>query len=374
MNGKAKFLKGKPKHVNGKKGVKYDTENNWAVLTQMHGSVWPKVLPFCIGNVLNLLLVKYLKEHNYIDLTFNDKGHTFMSMMVSFLTVTRSNIAYSRFMEGRSHLGLALKSCRELIQLGVTFTRYDKSREAREWRKVLSRRTIVLLRTVVAVLEYQTSKMHAWKAPELTMDEKEKLKDAVGESNERAVFVMAMWTRTTISSQRECLVEPMHINKELRLHHFVSEFITAYHGLMKLITTPFPFPLVQMTRTFLLVWIFTLPWVLMNSTKKLPALILIVFTITYAFVGLEFVSIELDDPYGSDANDFDVLGMAGVVFDDIFTYIFDIDGREAAEELSSPLKSKFALSRQIQYSYLSSSIAYKIADKESYLEELHAIV
>jgi len=34
------------------------------------------------------------------------------------------------------------------------------------------------------------------------------------------------------------------------------------------------------------------------------------YQVTYGFVGLETVSIELDDPFGDDENDFDNLGMA----------------------------------------------------------------
>ena len=67
---------------------------------------------------------------------------------------------------------------------------------------------------------------------------------------------------------------------------------------MKLVTTPFPFPLVQMTRTFLAVWVFTLPCALSDDIETLVPLIFIVFFITYGFIGLELVSIELDDPFG----------------------------------------------------------------------------
>ena len=67
-----------------------------------------------------------------------------------------------------------------------------------------------------------------------------------------------------------------HVNKELRLYAFASDFVKvrliifvvlcksgvfslrqfkkAYHDVMKLVNTPFPFPLVQMTRTFLFIW------------------------------------------------------------------------------------------------------------------------
>jgi len=343
--------------------VKYDTKNNWEILTQMHGSVLPKVFPCCIFNVLNVLLITYLKEYRNIDLTFSDRGHTFMSMMVSFLTVTRSNIAYSRFMEGRGYLGLASKSCRELIQHAVTFTRYDTSTDACKWRGDLAQRTIILLRAVVSTLKYESSGIHVWKASLLTREEIVALKNAVGESNERALMVLSMWTRTTISSQRELLKEPMHVQKELRLYFFVSEFVTAYHGLLKLVTTPLPFPLVQMARTFLFVWMITLPCVLVDSIQQLPALIMVVFVITYAFVGLEFVSIELDDPYGDDANDFDVLGLATVVFDDIFTCIIDIDGETAMEKFILPLQNKLLKSKELQHQNLSSSMAFRIAEQ-----------
>jgi hypothetical protein len=59
----------------------------------------------------------------------------------------------------------------------------------------------------------------------------------------------------------------------------------------------------------------------------------LVFFITYAFVGLEFVSIELDDPYGDDPNDLDILGLAKTVFEDIYICIYDCDGEESAKGL-----------------------------------------
>jgi hypothetical protein len=150
-----------------------------------------------------------------------------MSMMVSFLVVTRTNISYSRFMEAREHLNVAMRNCRELIQHAVTFTRYDTSDSAKLWRSEVARRTIVLLRTVVSVLEYQTYGIHCWKIPELTKEEKQALLLSVGESNERSPMVLTMFMRSTISSQVEYLVHPIHVNKELRLYQFVSDFVTV---------------------------------------------------------------------------------------------------------------------------------------------------
>jgi len=265
-----------------------------------------------------------------------------MSMMVSFLVVTRSSIVYSRFMEAREYLNEAMKACREFSQHAITFTRYETTPRAKLWRAEVLRRTLVLLRTIVSVLEYQTKGQHAWKVPELTQDEKQALLMSVGRSNERSPIVLAVFLRSAIACHQEYLDVPMHCNKELRLFAFVSDVVTAYHGLMKLVTTPFPFPLVQMGRTFLFVWVFTLPFALVNDVVKLPALILIVFFITYGFVGLEYVSIELDDPFGDDPNDFDVLGLAQVVFEDIYIAVLDIDGREAANALRESVENPLA--------------------------------
>lgn len=255
-----------------------------------------------------------------------------MSMMVSFLMVTRSNIAYSRYMEARQELTNATLACREVVSYGVTFTRYDQSENAQHWRLSLARTTIKVLRAMVAVLEYGSTKNHAWKTEIFSIDEKKLMTDCMKKSNERVPVLLSLFLRTNIASNREYLEEQLHPNKELKLYALVSDFTHAYHSLMKLVTTPFPFPLVQMTRTFLFVWIFTLPWVLVRDLDKISALLLTVFFITYAFVGLEYVAIELDDPFGDDPNDFDVLEIASVTFQDIYIFIYDLHGENRSSK------------------------------------------
>lgn len=171
----------------------YDTNSHFSVLTQMHGSVWPRVLPHCLLNILNVSAIIYLDRKYDIDLSYSDKGHSFMSMIVSFLIVTRSNIAYARFMESRTYLSTVMRSCRELMQYAVTFTRYDTSETAKKYRITLARKTIVLLRSVVSVLQFPSKGEHSWKNPILRDDEAQALIDAVGEEdNVRAPMILAM--------------------------------------------------------------------------------------------------------------------------------------------------------------------------------------
>lgn len=122
----------------------------------------------------------------------------------------------------------------------------------------------------------------------------------MADENYRAPIVLAYNLREAILKQRngEYLEKRMHVNEELKLLGFVSDFITAFHGLKKLITTPFPFPLVQMTRTFLFFWVFSLPLVLVHAINQPIQVMIIMFFVCFGFLGLEYISIELDDPFG----------------------------------------------------------------------------
>jgi predicted membrane chloride channel (bestrophin family) len=157
----------------------------------------------------------------------------------------------------------------------------------------------------------------------------------VADENFRAPIVLAYNLRQAILAQRngEYLEKRMHVNEELKILGFVSDYVTAFHGLKKLITAPFPFPLVQMTRTFLFFWVFSLPLVLVHAIPQPVQVMVIMFFVTYGFLGLEYVSMELDDPFGDDPNDFDDLGMAEIVFEDIYISLYKRDGLESAEML-----------------------------------------
>ena len=71
---------------------------------------------------------------------------------------------------------------------------------------------------------------------------------------------------------------------------------------MKLVTVSFPFPLVQMYTTFLFVRIFTLSFALVEKYDDIPILIVIIFFLTFDFIGLKIDIIELDNPFGEDHN------------------------------------------------------------------------
>mmetsp|Transcript_47718 Transcript_47718/g.144293 ORF Transcript_47718/g.144293 Transcript_47718/m.144293 type:complete len:387 (-) Transcript_47718:591-1751(-) len=325
--------------------VTYDDRNHVSVVLQMHGSVWPHVLPFCLFNVVLTVGVFYLREAG-IDITVAPVGHKFMGIVVSFLLVQAANIEYGRFMEARKHLSDCYRSCQELVQFAVILTMSDSSEGAKQWRQNIAYRTILLLRVTMACLEYQSSGEIPWDVNEMSAEDKVDMEEALMVSERgcgdhrgggrqktrvgkwahgkrsmsdeafRAPVVLAYNLRREIMSQRSGDILQMKwkhpCNEEIRISDYVMHFMTAFHGLKKLTTTPLPFPLVQMARTFTFFWVFTLPFALCHKAVFLIQLCFTVFFITYGFLGLMYVTMDLQDPFGDDPTDFDDLGMAQV--------------------------------------------------------------
>jgi predicted membrane chloride channel (bestrophin family) len=86
-----------------------------------------------------------------------------------------------------------------------------------------------------------------------------------------------------------------------------NHILTSLYRVIGIVTTPIPFPMVQMSRTFLFFYIYTLPSALLTASSTPAADLVVLFIVTYGFIGLELISIELDDPFGDDVIDFDTI-------------------------------------------------------------------
>lgn len=227
------------------------------------------------------------------------------------------------------------------------FTLPSKNREAVHWRRDVAEKILKLLRITIAAVEFSSLGKSPWDS--LTDEQRgpdtrkmiEFLENhhrfARNEMDEalRAPILYATILRAALLSPRKtkCLDVELVVGEEMKLIGCVNAFTTAFHGLNKVITTPFPFPLVQKTRTILFFWLYTLPLAVVRDFNEVMEVMIIVAFITYGFLGLEYVSIELDDPFGQDPNDFNSLGMAQKVYEDIYLTLLNVDGKKSAEKL-----------------------------------------
>merc|ERR1711862_929673 len=66
----------------------------------------------------------------------------------------------------------------------------------------------------------------------------------------------------------------------------------------------------------------------------------IVFFLTFAYLGLELMSIQLQDLFGSDDNDVNCLNICRGVMEDIYNIIDEVDGGYWATEVWERMKGK----------------------------------
>jgi putative membrane protein len=343
-----------------KKIVRYNDHDHFGILTEMYGSVWLRVLPFCVFNFCWCFAIDYMREEDIIDITIPGAGHSFMSILVAFLTVARVQITFARFMEARGYLGGCFKNCRELMHAVSVLTMASKNEEAKQWRQDVAIQIVATLQVTIAAVEFSTRGVDPYEvvSRDCVPDDIRKVEDFLSRRSVerthldkalRAPLVFASSLRKLLLAPKtdpDCLNEKLVIPEELKLLGYVTGFCDSVHGLIKLINTPFSFPLVQMSTTILFFWIFTLPMALMTDTAERTQIAIIVFFVTYGFVGLEYVSIEIDDPFGTDPNDFDTRGMARGVYEDVYLTLLQMDGKEYAEQFRERISTKKAPSKR----------------------------
>lgn len=282
---------------------------------------------------LTILNDTFFDDDYYLAITA--QSHTFLTLVISFLLVSRVNTALTRYSAARNSLSIMFRHSRELIQSACIFSskhnnKGDDDVLAQEWRHELVYRTLVLLRTAMAVIDYPTTKLPAWYVIELNGRERDTIEKNIhiihpdlqswsavhlfGSSSYeqrlwkeslRVPIRLAYLVRATVHSQDTRLTHPIPACYEVRLHGFLDGFIKGYSSMRTFLTTPVPFPLVQMTKIVLFLYVFTIPFVLLADKSGTFAHVCAVLVMTYGFVGLEIVAIELDNPFGDDENDFD---------------------------------------------------------------------
>jgi len=200
------------------------------------------------------------------------------------------------------------RSSLELIQNMAVFSDDNLKPEAREWRFQVAHKTLLLLRTVMGVVMYQDSQVPAWELEELDGEQAARLKQRLyvgdatsqkwrhhetrtdNEENMRVPIIMSYELRTAIHAQRQYLNPPMETPLENKLLGSVDSFMAGYYGIRKFLTTPFPFPLVQMSRTFLFFYVFTVPFALVETSNNVIFHSILIFFFTFGFMGLEVSS------------------------------------------------------------------------------------
>jgi len=245
-----------------------------------------------------MFAIQWLAAHDY-RIAFSIQGHTLMTLLISYLVVAKINLSYDRYMKARHAAGNAFSRLRELNQLSLSYTFHslsDKQGSVHQWHAQLTERIIDLMDSTLRVIRNEEQAQH------LARNEHE---DFIATYDDPMMHIQAL----RLHLYHGNAVSNLQLLERMKLMDTLNEFVSSYRDLLVFASTPLPFPLLQMARTFLFLWTFSIPFVVRGVMEEAFVTYIFVFFLTYGFVGLELVSVKLVHPFGDGTNDLNVTGM-----------------------------------------------------------------
>jgi putative membrane protein len=267
--------------------IDYDRTSWWQTCLSVYGSV----LPYVLGRVgiltgfalaLCLLNAYVLEPGGYEIPAMDELGHSVLGVALSLLIVFRTNAANSRYWEGRALWGTLVNQSRNLARLGAVY-----AGPAAELARLIS--------AYVLALRYHLCDDPDLSAvrPLLTGWLYDRIRAA---PNPPALLSRSLseWVRQRRDAGK---LDPL---MALEMERLIGELVSAQGGCERIHRTPLPFVYAAMIKLLLLVYLGTLPFVLVGRMGF--AAPLVVAVVSLAMLGIEEAGVEIEDPFGRDPN------------------------------------------------------------------------
>ncbi|MBD1883445.1 bestrophin family ion channel [Microcoleus vaginatus] len=260
------------------------------IALQVRGSVIPSILPrvlLCGGFGVLISLLHFFK----LPVSMPILSSIVPSIVLGLLLVFRTNTAYERFWEGRKMWGTLVNNVRNLArQIWVAI-------EEKEPQDIVIKKAVLRLLPAFAV----AMKLHLRQEPinpelEALMSpaQYQKLK-----SMNNPPLEIAFWIEDYMHEQyeRNCL----DVYQLTGMNELLNSMIDVLGGCERILKTPIPLAYAIHLKQLLLLYCLALPFQMVNdlSWGTGPVVALISFTL----FGIEEIGIEIENPFGHDAND-----------------------------------------------------------------------
>jgi len=236
------------------------------------------------GFCLALYLLNELLLHRY-DLSLpkvDAVGHTVLGVALSMLIVFRTNSSNNRFWEARSHWGMLVNTTRNLVRLGAV-----AAPPADDLARMVTA-YVVLLKEQLRDNRDLAGVRHLLPGRVL---------DRLAAVNNPAQVLTSFMTEWVLARQAENRLDPLMAQ---RMETLIDILIDSQGGCEKIHRTPLPFVYAALIKQILFVYLGSLPFVLVPAISFMAPVITAV--VALGMLGIEEAGVELEDPFGLEAN------------------------------------------------------------------------
>jgi len=222
--------------------------------------------------------------------------HTTLGLVISMLLVFRTNTAYERWWEGRKLWGSLVNSSRNLA-LKLKFFLEEDLQTRNYFRQMIPNYGYALKNHLRGkLIEEELEPVEGFNP--------HKLEHNTHIPNQLAEDMML----ACLSLEKEGKLKPEHL---LMLNMELQNFTDVCGGCERIRKTPIPFSYSVFLKKFIFLYVTTLPFAYVFSLGYL--VIPVVAIIFYVLASLELIAEEIEDPFGTDANDLPAEEIAAVI-------------------------------------------------------------
>jgi putative membrane protein len=272
--------------------VLYDTRSWLGILLRWHGTVVPRIAARVAVTTAIAIVAVLLQRRGAAHLAIPTAVHTLVGVALGLLLVFRTNASYDRFWEGRRLVGAIVNQARNLVrQLGA----YVDEPAAR----AQTAHVLALYGTIRRYLRGE----RAWPELERWLSPSQR---AALASIRCPPLQVARWISDGVAA--EARAGRISEQRLMILDNQLSALLDAMGGCERILRTPVPFAYAHHIKGFLTLFCFTVPLALLDSMGLYTPLAAAI--VAYALFGIDEIGVEIEDPFGYDANDLplDVIG------------------------------------------------------------------
>lgn len=260
------------------------------VALQIRGSVIPAIsnrVLYCGLFGVFISLLHYFK----LPVSQPILGSVIPSIVLGLLLVFRTNTAYDRFWEGRKCWGSLINNVRNLAR--QIWINIEENAVEDKQQKILNMRLLVAF-AIAAKLHLRNETVNRELEELMSFSKYFKLK-----TMNNPPLEVAFWIGNYFQQQ--------HKRELLNIHHLVAmqdllnKMVNDLGGCERILKTPIPLAYAIHLKQLLLIYCLLLPFQLVSTLGWWTGAI--VGLISFTLLGIEEIGIEIENPFGYDAND-----------------------------------------------------------------------
>ncbi|MFB6732172.1 bestrophin family protein [Bacillus mobilis] len=273
--------------------VHYNNQNSLHQIFTLKGTIirdiFPHILVYtCISTVVPVI------HYYYAEIHINQTPWVIVGGALGLLLVFRTNTAYDRYWEGRKLFG-TIGACTR--NLAVSFLCHWESGEGKPDMEKLK-----FVQLLVAFPKIAKGHLR----DEKDLSEIRSLLDICSEK-EREILAKSIHLPISIVLMLKTILskglktDQIHPNAIINMETDLNTLLTSVGGCDRIKTTPIPFAYFAHIKILLIIFCATLPIGLVDSLGW--STVLATTFISFAFIGIEAIGVEIEDPFGQDPND-----------------------------------------------------------------------